>query len=80
MDTVSRDELKEKGLKRLIKSFKYAVDGLVYAFRYEQNIVVHTLATIAVILMGILFKISYIEWLVIFLVIGFIYNRFQLPP
>ncbi len=72
MDTVSRDELKVKGFKRLIKSFKYAIDGLVYAFRYEQNIIVHSLATIAVILMGIFFKISYIEWLVIFLIIGLI--------
>ena len=61
MDTVSRDELKVKGIRRLIKSFKYAASGLVYAFRYEQNIIVHSLATIVVILMGIFFRISYIE-------------------
>ena len=29
MDSVSRDKLKEKGLKRLIKSFKYAVEGII---------------------------------------------------
>ena len=57
MDTVSRDKLKEKGFKRLIKSFKYAIDGLVYAFKYEQNIIVHSLATILVIILGIFFKI-----------------------
>ena len=72
MDTVSRDELKVKGIRRLIKSFKYAASGLVYAFRYEQNIIVHSLATIAVILMGIFFRISYIEWLIIFLIVGLV--------
>ncbi len=72
MDTVSRDELKVKGIRRLIKSFKYAASGLVYAFRYEQNIIVHSLATIVVILMGIFFRISYIEWLIIFLIVGLV--------
>ena len=46
MPTVSRDDLKKKGFKRLFKSFKYAFDGLKYAFKYEQNILVHTLANI----------------------------------
>lgn len=72
MDTVSRDKLKEKGLKRLINSFKYAKDGLIYAFKYEQNIIIHSLATILVILLGIIFKINNIEWLIIFLVIGLV--------
>ena len=72
MDTVSRDKLKEKGIKRLTNSFKYAIDGLVYAFKYEQNIIVHSLVTILVIILGIFFKISYIEWLIIFLIIGLV--------
>ena len=72
MDMVSRDKLKEKGFKRLIKSFKYAVDGLVYAFKFEQNIVVHCLATVAVIIFGIFLKLSYIEWIVVFLIIGLV--------
>ena len=72
MPTVSRHDLKKKGFKRLFKSFKYAFDGLKYAFKYEQNILVHTLATILVVIAGIYFKISQIEWLAIILIIGLV--------
>ena len=69
MATVSRDKLKVRGKKRLINSFKYALEGLKYAFLYEQNLTVHIIATIIVIILGCLFKISVTEWLVIFLLI-----------
>ena len=72
MATVSRDKLKVRGKKRLINSFKYAFDGLKYAFLYEQNLTVHILATIIVIIMGFIFKISVFEWLVLFLIIGLV--------
>lgn len=72
MPTVSRDSLKTKGIKRLFKSFTYAFDGLKYAFKYEQNILVHTLAMIIVILAGIFFKISVFEWIALFLIIGLV--------
>ena len=72
MPTVSRDKLKKKGFKRLFKSFTYAFEGLKYAFKYEQNILVHSLATILVIIAGIFFKISLMEWLIITLIIGLV--------
>ena len=72
MPTVSRDNLKKKGFNRLFKSFTYAFDGLKYAFKYEQNILVHTLATILVIIAGIFFKISITEWLALTLIIGLV--------
>ncbi len=72
MPTVSRDDLKKKGINRLFKSFKYAYEGLKYAFKYEQNILVHFLATILVIIAGIFFKISMTEWLVLTLIIGLV--------
>jgi undecaprenol kinase len=72
MDMVSRDRRKQRGFKRLIKSFLYAFDGLVYAFKYEQNLIIHTLATIIVITAGFYFKISYTEWLILILIIGLV--------
>ena len=72
MDSVSRDKLKKRGIKRLFKSFKYATEGIIYAFKYEQNIIVHTLITISVIIIGILLKISYFEWLVCFILFGLV--------
>ena len=72
MDSVSRDKLKEKGLKRLIKSFKYAIEGIIYAFKYEQNIIVHTIAMILVIVLGIILKLSYFEWLICLILFGLV--------
>ena len=72
MPTVSREKKKKKGINRLFKSFKYAYEGLKYAFKYEQNILVHFLATILVIIAGIFFKISMTEWLVLTLIIGLV--------
>ena len=72
MPTVSRDKLKIRGRKRLINSFKYAFQGLKYAFIYEQNLTVHVLATILVVIFGFLYKISVLEWLVLFLIIGLV--------
>ena len=72
MDSVSRDKLKEKGLKRLIKSFKYAIEGIIYAFKYEQNIIVHTLVMILVIILGIVLKLSYFEWLICLILFGLV--------
>ena len=72
MATVSRDKLKIRGKKRLINSFKYAFEGLKYAFKYEQNLTVHLIAMVLAIIFGIVFKISSNEWLVIFLIIGLV--------
>lgn len=72
MDSVSRDKLKQKGFKRLIKSFKYAMEGIIYAFKYEQNIIVHTLIMILVIILGLLLNISYYEWLICLILFGLV--------
>lgn len=72
MDSVSRDKLKEKSFKRLFKSFKYAIEGIIYAFKYEQNIIVHTLVMILVIILGIIVKINYFEWLICLILFGLV--------
>ena len=72
MDTVSRAKLKKRGLKRFVKSFSYAIDGLKYAFKYEQNMTAHIISTVGVIILGFLFHISFAEWLIIALIIGLV--------
>lgn len=46
-------------------SFKHAFDGFVYAVKTQPNFRFHLLATVAVILMGIYFSISPVEWLIL---------------
>lgn len=48
--------------KKLINSFKYAFSGVETSFKTERNMKIHVLATVVVILMGFILKISKIEW------------------
>ena len=58
--------------KRLGRSFKAAFEGIASTYKKEQNIKIHTIISIIVIIGGILFKINYIEWLVCLVLIGFV--------
>lgn len=72
MDMESRDEQKKRGLKRFFNSFRYSLDGLKYAYQYEQSMAIHLLITVFVILVGILVKLSLIEWLLCFILMGLV--------
>ena len=52
-------------LRRHTVSFKHALDGIWYTFRTQPNFRFHTIAAVSVILAGIYFQISYVEWLVL---------------
>lgn len=49
----------------LRKSFKFALTGIFYAFISQRNMRIHMLTTLLVILLGLYFKISPVEWLII---------------
>lgn len=72
MATVSRDEIKKRGFKRFIKSFGYSIDGLKYAYKYEQSMTIHFAMVIIVIVAGFSLKISVFEWLVCFMLMGLV--------
>lgn len=73
---VSRDKIKIKGLKldkkRLANSFKYAFEGICQAYVGEQNLKIHTVIAVLVIIFGFILKISYTEWLVCLILIGLV--------
>jgi diacylglycerol kinase len=48
-------------LRSRIKSFRYAIAGIVKFVRQEHNARIHAIATVAVIIAGILFHVSYSE-------------------
>lgn len=51
--------------KKLINSFKYALQGFASSFRTERNMKIHVVATILVIILGIYLKLNLIEWSII---------------
>ncbi len=55
-----------------MKGFRYAINGLITAFKSELNLKVHAIATILVLLAGWYFEITAIEWIIVVLAIGLV--------
>ncbi len=72
MQQISRDSLKKKGFKRFLSSIKHSIDGLFYAYRYEQSLWIHGIFTIFAISLGVIFQIKLSEWAIVFIALGII--------
>lgn len=59
-------------IRKRLKSFTYAFNGLRILFKEEHNARIHLFATISVIALGFYFEIKNLEWLAILLSIGFV--------
>ena len=70
MKYISRDEIKQKGIGRFFRSIKFSIEGLAYAYRYEQSMWVHAIATTFTVILGIFFHIRLSEWAIIFIALG----------
>lgn len=71
-DKISRDNIKKRGITRFVRSFSFSISGLKYAYKYEQSMFVHVIATICVITANVIFKVQPIEWLITVLAIGMV--------
>ena len=67
-----RDKVKVYGPMRFIKSIKYSLDGLFYAYRYEQSLWIHGFAVLLAVVLGFIFQIRLAEWAIIFIALGII--------
>lgn len=72
MKSVSRNKDKGTALERYVKSFFHAIDGFIYALKYEHNMIIIIVCAILAILAGLVFQISMIEWLFCLLIIGLV--------
>ena len=70
MKWVSKNKKKKYSLKRLFNSFGYAFKGIITVYKTEQNIMIHTIAAILVIALGIYLKVSSFETCLLIIVIG----------
>ena len=50
--------------KKLMTSFKYAIQGILSSFKTERNMKIHVFIMILVISAGIILKINKYEWIV----------------
>ncbi len=72
MKWVSKGNKQKYSLKRLLYSFIYAFQGIIQCFKTEQNILIHFIAAVFVVILGFVLKISSFEFLIIILVIGLV--------
>ena len=59
-------------VKRRIKSFKYAFQGIYYVVTTQTNMLIHLFASFVVIIFGIYFEITATEWLFLILSIALV--------
>ena len=48
----------------IIKSFKYAISGIVHAVKHERNVRIHFLLLSVAVALGFYYEISEMEWIV----------------
>ena len=60
--------------RALVRSFRFAFAGIAHAFRTENNMRIHAVATVVALLMGFLFTISAAEWCAVLLAIALVWT------
>lgn len=58
--------------KKLVNSFKYAIEGFISSFKTERNMKIHVLAMVLVVILGIYLKLNQIEWCIIVISIALV--------
>jgi len=56
--------------RKFAESFTYALRGVRFSFRSQRNLSIHLISGTAAVLLGIIFRISFIETAILVIVIG----------
>lgn len=72
MALMSRSERKKRGFGRFRNSIKYSMAGLRYAYKNEQSMTIHVSVTALTIILGLVFEITAIEWIICIFLLGLI--------
>lgn len=59
---VSRNKSKYTGIKRVLYSAKYSIDGLQYAYRHEKSLWLHGVCSVIAVALGVFFQITHMQW------------------
>ena len=67
-----RNQSEKFSLAKQLASFRYAFNGLKILIKEEHNARIHLFAAICVLIAGVVFHISKIEWLAVIFCIGWV--------
>ena len=73
-DKEIRSGIKGNHFIRYIKSFGNALNGILYAIRFEHNFIIIISAIIVTTILGILFNISMLEWCFVIICYGLVFG------
>lgn len=59
-------------IKKRIRSFGYALNGLWQFFKTEHNLWIHCVVAVPVIVFGVLLQLSKMEWIAVVIVMGMV--------
>lgn len=59
-------------ISQFVKSFGYAIKGIAVAVRTEQNLQIHLVAVVVVVVAGVKLQVSTAEWMVLVLCFGIV--------
>lgn len=59
-------------IRKRILSFKFALEGILTALKDEPNLKVHFLIGVLALILGFIFQISPVAWVILILVIGMV--------
>lgn len=64
----------KSGIKKRVRSFKFAFRGIYELIRTEPNAHIHTVAALFAIIAGIILKISQVEWCLVIFAIASVFS------
>ena len=62
MDLIKRNGKKVGPIEDVCHKFKYSFQGMAYCFTHETSFIFEAIAVVAVVILGIVFHISLMEW------------------
>ncbi len=73
MKTITNPQKQKKNFIYLVKTFRYAFSGFRFFFNKEIKSTIHLIAAFLAIAAGFIVKISFREWSLVCLCIGFVF-------
>ena len=64
------EEATKKEIKKFNNSVKYSIEGLIACYRDERSMLIHLVMSIVVIVCGIIFKITTLDWVLSLIMMG----------
>lgn len=69
---MEKTECKKIDRKKLRNSFKYALQGIKSAWKTEQNLKIHFIVVIIVMILGKILNLSFVEWSICLMLFGMV--------